>query len=58
MGRRLRFSLGQWAFILVVVAGAGVVGACDNDDDDDGGGYDAGTYEDAGTDGGVFAGEG
>lgn len=58
MGWSVRFSGRQWAFILVLMACAGVV-ACDDDDDGGDGGYDGGTmYEDAGTDGGVFNGEG
>jgi hypothetical protein len=53
MGGCVKFSGRQWALVLVLLASVGMV-ACNDDDDDDGGGYDGGTYEDAGTDGGIF----
>ncbi len=57
MRRSVKVSGRQWAFVLVLLACVGVV-ACDDDDDDGDGGYDGGTYEDAGTDAGVFDGGG
>lgn len=55
MRRVVRLSGRQWSFILVLLTCVGVV-ACGDDDDDRDDRYDGGTYEDAGTDGGLYDG--